>query len=669
MWEWLWLLFSSEGFVARWDCGVWPAWLGWLHIVADLLTFLAYVAIPVILLRVFFVNRELPVPRLFALFAAFIFACGAVHLVEAVMFWVPVYRLSGVLKAVMAVVSVATVVVAAPAARWALRKPATFAATSRLAAILSATTDAVIAMDLSGRITSWNRGAETMYGYGADEMIGESIERIVPADRLAQLDATTERVRRGERIEAIETERLTKSGERRPVSLSITPIYGRRDRMIGMAGISRDISAQHAHERKLEEAARRLERANRRLRKLADSDALTGLRNRRGIERALAVEVERMRRHGSRAAAVLVDCDDFKSVNERFGHDGGDEVLREIGNRIEDQVRDSDVVGRLGGDEFLVLATDLRPGEATLLAHRIRQAIAARPVTTSHGPVAVAVSCGVESIDPQNADLEGLVGRTSAGLKVAKRAGKDTVATADTAAVALPGPSDLRALAQAIVDVANGEVRGYEFLVRGPRGPLESPERLFRAHRERDSLTDIDLASLDRCLATAADVKAGMRVHVNLLPSTLIESDVDKLGEQIAAVREPRNLYLEINEAMLVGDPAALAPSSRELRRRTGCRLAIDDVGYGRSSLEALLVLEPDVVKIDRRFVHGIATDARLRRQFARLVRIGRAIGAEIIAEGVEREVDRRVLLEHGVELAQGYLWGRPSELGPAAPS
>jgi EAL domain-containing protein (putative c-di-GMP-specific phosphodiesterase class I) len=111
---------------------------------------------------------------------------------------------------------------------------------------------------------------------------------------------------------------------------------------------------------------------------------------------------------------------------------------------------------------------------------------------------------------------------------------------------------------------------------------------------------------------------------------------------------------------MLVGDPANLQPRLDAIRRATGVRIAIDDVGFGRSSLEALLVLEPDVVKIDRRYVSGVGQDPVRRRHLARLLRVASSLGAEVVAEGVEDAADRAALVELGVPLAQGYLWSRP---------
>jgi EAL domain-containing protein (putative c-di-GMP-specific phosphodiesterase class I) len=190
------------------------------------------------------------------------------------------------------------------------------------------------------------------------------------------------------------------------------------------------------------------------------------------------------------------------------------------------------------------------------------------------------------------------------------------------------------------------------------------PARLFRVHRERDTLTATDLACLERCLPAIARLGAGRQAHLNIFPSTLLEVEPDSLAARLERADDPRRICLELNEQMLVGDPAELVERVRALRKRVGCKVAIDDVGYGRSSLEALIVLEPDVVKIDRRFVHGVAGSVRARRVLERLVGTARALEATVVAEGVERAADAEVLRDIGVPFAQGYLFGRPSADG-----
>ena len=662
MWDWICGWFDSEGFPPRWQCGSWPEWLGWLHILADIATFVAYMAIPVVLASLLLRRRDVPFPRVFALFAAFIFACGAVHFVEAMIFWQPIYYLSGLLKGVTAVVSLATVVALVPTVKRAMALPGFQRDTARLASIVSASRDAVISKNLDGTVDCWNRGAELMYGYTAAEMVGKSIFQIVPEDRRQELEILTDRARAGEQIQNVETERLTKDGRLLPTNLTISAVIGADGETVGTSAIARDITGQKNAQRQLEATASRLRRANKRWRELADHDQLTGLCNRRGFEDAVAREIERMRRHGTPAAVVLIDCDDFKSVNDKFGHNGGDEVLREIGQRIEDTVRETDVVARIGGDEFMVLVTDVRVAEAAELADRIRQAVADRSIHTAAGEADVRISCGVEQLHTNHSRLDDLLIESSAALHLAKSFGKNAVEVsgAGSQRVQLPGYEQLAAWAQPIVGVRDTEVVGYEFLIRGPLGVMQNPEQLFRAFRARNQLDELDFACLETCLAAAASVPGEKFAHVNLMPATLLGESSEKAVDLVRRTQLRDRLCIELNEAMLVGEPAELVPRVKQLREATGCRVAIDDVGFGRSSLEALIRLEPNVVKIDRHYVHGISSDRGLRRSLERLVRVGQSLDAHVIAEGVERESDSLILADLNVSLAQGYLFGRP---------
>ncbi|MEQ8765370.1 MAG: diguanylate cyclase [Planctomycetota bacterium] len=664
MWDWFERAFATDAFPPRWSCGSWPAWLGWLHIISDLLTFAAYTAIPFVLASFLWRRRDLPFPRVLALFATFIFACGTVHLLEAMIFWWPVYPASGVAKAVTATVSLATVIALVPTMRHAMRLPVFQEVTARLVAIVSASGDAIIAKDREGNVTHWNAAATRMFGYSADEMCGQPFLRVVPDDRQAEMAVADRCASAGQTVEPFETEHLSRDGRRIPVSLSLSPLRDRKRRVVGISGISRDISEQKMYEAQLEAAAVRLERANLKLRELADRDPLTALLNRRGFEVVLAVEAARLRRHGSSAAVILIDIDDFKAVNEQFGHNVGDQVLRTVAARIEDAVRESDRVARIGGDEFLVLAVETRVSEAMQQAERLRLAVASEPVETSAGPVSVQISCGVESVDPDRPELDAIVADSSQALGQAKRSGKNVVSSSHRpAAVGVTTREQLHAVMQPIVALCDGETVGWELLIRGPKGPLESPNRLFQFHRELNLLTAMDLACLDCCLSGMSQVAGERTVHVNVFPSTLLEVDLDLLAERLQRVDDPRRLCLEINEQMVVGDPQQLVDRVHRLRSRVGCLIAIDDVGYGRSSLEALILLEADTVKIDRRFVHEVAEERGARRRLERLVQTARALDARVIAEGVERAPDRDVLRDIGVEFAQGYLFGRPTAL------
>ena len=178
---------------------------------------------------------------------------------------------------------------------------------------------------------------------------------------------------------------------------------------------------------------------------------------------------------------------------------------------------------------------------------------------------------------------------------------------------------------------------------------------------ENNVLTPVALKCLKKCLAATAAMDADTRgrIHVNLFPATILDTPTDRLLALFAARADPSEFCVEISEQQFLGDPAYLKLYVDELKA-AGVHVAIDDVGFGRSSLETLIVLEPDVVKIDRSYVHGAADNPSKRQCLERLIQVAQHLSTELVAEGVETEAEQEMIRSLGVRYAQGYLWGRP---------
>jgi EAL domain-containing protein (putative c-di-GMP-specific phosphodiesterase class I) len=213
---------------------------------------------------------------------------------------------------------------------------------------------------------------------------------------------------------------------------------------------------------------------------------------------------------------------------------------------------------------------------------------------------------------------------------------------------------------QAILDLSNEDIVGYELLSRGPSGALEMPGDFFRVALECDMLAAVDLSCLKTCAEAGRALLPRGKVHLNLFPSTILGTSVERLADMLAS-DDDVTFCIEISEQQFIGDPACLREHVSAFRNR-GIEVSIDDVGFGRSCLETLVALEPDVVKIDRRYVDGAASDPQKSRLLARLVRVSRTLGARIIAEGIENRDDLELLRNCGVEYGQGWLWGKPDE-------
>jgi len=253
-----------------------------------------------------------------------------------------------------------------------------------LAAIVDSSDDAIIGKDLEGKILSWNRGAERLYGHRASEMIGSTVTRLVPEQFDDDVPTILAKIRLDEQVANYETKRLHADGSILDVSLTVSPVRAEGGEVVAAATIVRDITTS----KRLEE----------RLTQLVYHDDLTGLANRRRFTEDTERKIEHAGRYGWRGAVLLLDLDNFKALNDTLGHNSGDNLLKRAALRMRDIVRDSDVLARLGGDEFGVLLPEASRGDAEQLAERLVGAMASQEVTVDGKRVGT-VSVGVCLLD------------------------------------------------------------------------------------------------------------------------------------------------------------------------------------------------------------------------------------------------------------------------------
>ncbi|MGP0175179.1 diguanylate cyclase domain-containing protein [Pseudomonas sp. NCHU5208] len=208
-------------------------------------------------------------------------------------------------------------------------------------ALVESSDDAIISKSTESIIASWNAGAERMFGYSADEMIGTSIRRLIPEERAFEEDEILEKITRGEKVEHFQTQRLHRDGHLIDISVTISPIYSEDGRIIGASKIARDISSAKAAQAEIHQ--------------LAFYDTLTGLANRRLLLERLTQAIDRYSRDQASFAVLFLDLDNFKQLNDTLGHEAGDALLEEVGQRLQDTLRKTDTAARLGGDEFVLL--------------------------------------------------------------------------------------------------------------------------------------------------------------------------------------------------------------------------------------------------------------------------------------------------------------------------
>lgn len=414
--------------------------------------------------------------------------------------------------------------------------------------------------------------------------------------------------------------------------------------------------------------------------KLANKDLLTEVLNVRGLEQSLIAEQNRAGRAGAQLVGMLLNIDNFRRVNEGLGHAVGDVILKELSRRIGNTLRPSDHIGRIGRDEFLVLLPDTQLAYAMKVAERIRLSVSDSPLRNASDLIHLTVSAGVATLPQKVSSLEEVLTLTRSALKRSKLSGKNKVSVARDGASDDENPvardivdvlcdaSAFRTVFQPIIDLSTEQVSGYEILSRGPDGAFESPADFFRVCVENNILTTVDLSCVKLCINATNGVKQNMRFHLNIFPSTLLDTPIEQLLSLFPAQPDGRVFCVEISEQQFVGDPAYMRDHVNALKQ-AGILVAIDDVGFGRSSLESLILLEPDLVKVDRKYVTGVSVEPSKARLMKRLANVAKSLGAEIVAEGIENSDDIPVLKEIGVHYGQGWLFGELLEVLPGAPA
>ena len=422
----------------------------------------------------------------------------------------------------------------------------------------------------------------------------------------------------------------------------------------------------------------------------ATHDALTGLPNRVLFLDRLAGALARAEENGSSTAVLLVDLDNFKTLNDVLGHRAADEVLKTVAARLQAPLRRGDTVARLGSDEFLVLCEDLAEDEARaagLIAENLRDELRAAHVLDGERVLQTA-SVGI-ALATEESDAPTLLQQALAAGGAAKRAGRDRCEFFDPEAHnravtrirlerTLRGAIDrgeVSVVYQPVVALETRQLRGFEALVRWQHpglGPV-SPAEFIPIAEESGFIVPLGLWVLEEACRAAAswpDSSAGapLTLSVNLSPRQIHQ---DKLAASITSVvnrtgLDPRRLALEVTETVLMEQSETVLERLTELRA-LGLTLYLDDFGTGYSSLSYLKRYPINAVKIDRSFVSGFDTEPENRPIVEAVIGMARALGLTTIAEGVETESQAETLQKLGCPWAQGFYFARPMSAQQAA--
>jgi diguanylate cyclase (GGDEF)-like protein len=428
--------------------------------------------------------------------------------------------------------------------------------------------------------------------------------------------------------------------------------------------------------------ADKLQRSRDDLHHLAMHDPLTGLPNRALFMRQLDQAIARANRRGSQTAVLYLDLDGFKAVNDTFGHQTGDELLREVAGRLRRTIREEDTACRLGGDEFGILLEEGRDG-ATMAAERVTRALTGTYRVMGH-TVPLGVSVGV-AVRENAEELDELMRRADAAMYTAKATGHggwrlfgpdvDLVQrSAQSRRVELERALEREEFVlqyQPIVDLRTGSVPAVEALVRWehPDRGLLPPSGFLREAEETGLIVAIDYWVMrEACRRVRGwqdaycEDEHRLSVHVNVSARSLQDP---RMADEIAQILHdtglaPADLVVEITETMLVLDANAAAKQLGRLHLM-GVGLALDEFGTGFSSLSHLLRFPIDTIKIDRSFVSALG-DQRRPDLLLALVNLARTLGLRIVAEGIEDEIQLEYLRSIGCHQGQGYHLAMPLE-------
>jgi diguanylate cyclase (GGDEF)-like protein len=412
-----------------------------------------------------------------------------------------------------------------------------------------------------------------------------------------------------------------------------------------------------------------------RLNHLALFDSLTGLANRMQLRDRLHIALENALQRP--AALLCLDMDNFKWVNDGFGHGVGDHVLREAGTRLQTLVRGKDLVARAGGDEFAVLVDDVRqPADVQRLGQRIVDELA-RPFFVGGRAVRSGISVGIVLLPEHGSTVDEVLANADLALGTAKAGGRgrSEMFHADMGErlrlrVALErdlreaiGRGELLLHWQPQVDTRAWRISGCEALLRWqhPRLGLVPPLQFIPIAEESGLIVDVGEWVLNEACRVGATQLPGLTVNVNVSPVQLVRDDFPQVVRRaLAAARlDAHRLEIEITESLFI-DASPKALKNLETLRQLGVRVALDDFGTGYSSLAYLRQFPFDTLKIDRAFVRELVTQRDARAIVKSIMDLARALGMSTVAEGVEEPAQYELLCRADCEYVQGYLIARP---------
>lgn len=543
-------------------------------------------------------------------------------------------------------------------------------AVHKLSSAIEQTADAVVITDLHGLIEYVNPAFERNTGFRREEALGQT-PRIVKSGKhdAAFYKQLWGSILRGEVFRGVLVNRR-KDDTLYYEEKTITPLKDERGVITHFVSTGKDVTERM-------EAQERLDR-------LAHYDALTGLPNRNLFRDRLQHALDRAQRAGRLVAILILDLDNFKTVNDSLGHDVGDRLLQAVAEGIRACVRAEDTAARLGGDEFVVVIEDIeRAEQASTVAHKLVEMLT-RPIQLGEHEVFVTASLGI-SIYPHDArDMDSLLKYADTAMYRAKEQGRNayryySAEMTERVHEHLRLRTQLRHALQRnefelhyqpIIELATGRIVALEALARWrhPEFGLLDAGKFIPAAEESRLIVPLGEWVLRRVCADLQAwhglIPASLRVAVNVSARQFADPNLLAAVGCMKCLQRNQDgcagvIDLEITESVLMQHEPDVSGALKTLRDN-GIRLAIDDFGVGYSSLEYLKRFRVDTVKIDRTFIHDMTDDTDAGALVAAIVAMAHALKLKVVAEGVETVRQLALLRDCGCDMVQGYLLNRP---------
>lgn len=549
---------------------------------------------------------------------------------------------------------------------------ALFVEKERAQVTLNSIGDAVACTDVSGNLTFLNLVAEKLTGWSRREAAGRpmaDVFRILDTTNREIIPNPMDRAVRGDQTVHLPANSILvrRDGFEIPIEDSVAPIHDGEGQPAGAVIVFRDVSVARAMALQMTHSA--------------EHDFLTGLPNRMLLNDRISQAIALAPRHKKHVAVLFLDLDGFKHINDSLGHPTGDELLQSIAKRLAECVRASDTVSRQGGDEFVVLLSEVELAEdAAITARRMLHAVA-QPHSIDGHDLHVTTSIGVSVYPDDGRDAETLIKNADTAMYQAKENGRQSFQFFKPAmnARAVERQSIEEGLRRALerrefvlhyqpkVNLSTGAISGAEALTRWmhPTRGMIPPADFVPIAEDCGLILPIGAWVLrEACTQARAWMDAGLPITNIAVNVSAMEFRHENFLENLFKILgetnlEPRFLELELTESVLMKHAASTAAILHTLRERS-IRVAVDDFGTGYSSLSYLRKFPVDAVKIDQSFVRQISTAGDDTTIVKAVIGMARGLKLRVVAEGVETEAELAFLRAYRCDEAQGYYFSRP---------